>query len=446
MNVRGISSAGRAIGSQSIGQGFESPILHTVLLIAASFLAVTLGSCKTTPPETSRTATPPSGTKNARPSDLPKWEPPETSLEQRKPQKKITEVKRTDLPAVQEDLVMTLLAKLSLQQQIGQRFLTWMPGTTAGKKAREIVLDNFVAGVILTTQNVSDRVQVKELTTALQKIAQEGKPAISLFIGVDQEGGRIARFRFKQTVVFPAAFYVAEHNDDDFVESAAYITGRELADLGCNMNFAPVLDVYGIPDDTIIGDRSMGWKSERVGQLGKAYLSGAARAGIIPVIKHFPGHGITTVDSHLELPLVDGGRDVAFERHLMPFRMAIAGGAEVLMTAHILYTGIDRENPVPLSSSVIQGVLRNELGFDGVVISDAIDVRALTRKFSASEIVRRAFKAGVDLLLVTDVFSVTDLKAEVLKLLSSGQLTKDDIAHGVLRVLRLKLRYGLASL
>ena len=353
---------------------------------------------------------------------------------------------KVDLPVVPEDLVMSLLAKLNLQQRIGQRFLSWIPGTTAGKKAREIILENYVAGVVISAQNVSDKVQVKELTAALQKISLEATPPISIFIGVDQEGGRIARFRFKQTVVFPAAFYMAEHNDESFVESAAYITGRELLDMGCNMNFAPVLDVYGKPDDTIIGDRSMGWKSERVGDMGKAYLAGSARAGLISVIKHFPGHGITTVDSHTELPLVDGGRDVAFDRHLLPFRMAIAGGAEVLMTAHILYTDIDRENPVPLSPAIIQGILRNELGFDGVVISDAVDTRSLTRKFSASEIVRRSFKAGVDLLLCTDVFSVTDLKAEVLKLLASGQLTEDDIARGTLRVLRLKLRYGLASL
>ena len=148
---------------------------------------------------------------------------------------------------------------------------------------------------------------------------------------------------------FSAPYFWAKYEDPRYIEAAAYILNRELLDLGCNLNFAPVLDLYGNGDHTIIGDRSLGSDSIIVGQLGTSYLKGAKEAGIIPVVKHFPGHGLTEVDSHLELPVVAVDEEYLINNDLVPFQMAIESGVDMIMTAHVLYKEIDPVYPATLS-------------------------------------------------------------------------------------------------
>jgi beta-N-acetylhexosaminidase len=204
-----------------------------------------------------------------------------------------------------------------------------------------------------------------------------------------------------------------------------------------------VLDLYDKPDSTIIGDRSMGSDPNKAGRLGVSYVEGASRGGIIPVVKHFPGHGSTTLDSHGWLPRVDLGLDELMERDFEPFRVAIQSGAEALMTAHILFTQIDPVYPVTLSRKILVDLLRGELGYRGVVISDGMAMGALANNFPITETLKLLFKAEVDLILVHGVYDLLGLKQKVGELYQRGEITEADIDVGLRRALLLKARHGL---
>jgi beta-N-acetylhexosaminidase len=227
------------------------------------------------------------------------------------------------------------------------------------------------------------------------------------------------------------------------VEAAAYIISREALSLGCNVNFAPVLDLYDKPDGSIVGDRSMGMNPVQVGERGVYYLLGAQRAGIVAVAKHFPGHGRTTVDSHNDLPVVEVDEKTLLNQDLLPFHMAIRHGVDAIMTAHILYPQIDPEYPVTLSEIFLKGLLRERLGFEGVIISDDIEMGALRNRYSSEEIVKLGIKAGVDILLEYGSLDVLKLIEEVHTMVESGEIDAEAIDEGARRVLRLKWKVGL---
>jgi len=223
----------------------------------------------------------------------------------------------------------------------------------------------------------------------------------------------------------------------------AYITAREALQLGCNLNLAPVLDLYALGDGTIIGDRSMGAEAAEVAALGLAYLAGARRAGMAAAIKHFPGHGRTVVDTHQKLAVLEVDGETLWNHDLLPFRLAIEDSVEAVMTAHILYPRLDPDYPVTLSEKILRGLLRERLGFEGVVISDDIEMGALAANYPTREIMKRAILAGVDVILAVGGLDALKLIGEVKGLVRSGELSEEQIEEGVRRVLRLKLKYGL---
>ncbi|NOY10323.1 MAG: beta-N-acetylhexosaminidase [Spirochaetes bacterium] len=400
-------------------------------------LAVFLISCRTTPVQILQGSKPEKNIKKSA-------EKPELSIEKESPSilKGKIPLKQEPSP-VSEDVVEKYLDSMTIKQKIGQRFMSWIPGTGLTEQAVKLIRKGYIGGVILNSQNIKNRSQVKNLNGKLQKTAALNKPPLKLLIGADQEGGRVIRFKFKQFTRFPAAFYWGEHNDPYFIEAAAYITGKEISEIGCNINFAPVLDLYGRPDNTVIGDRSMGDNVSRVGEYGLFYLKGAGEAGIISVIKHFPGHGITSVDSHEHLPVVNITESDLMKRDILPFKTAIDNGADALMTAHILYKNIDSEYPVTCSKKIITGILRDKLKFKGVVISDAIDMGALTENFSMKEILNKSINAGVDIILVNSKYDTLKLESIVMDLYKQGEISIKTINEGVKRIIRLKLKYGL---
>jgi beta-N-acetylhexosaminidase len=338
--------------------------------------------------------------------------------------------------------VRKIMRRMTLYQKIGQRFICWIEGTELGAQATELVRQG-AAGIILYPWNVEDPEQVRQLTAKLQRSARFGDPPIGFFICVDQEGGRVSAFRFRETTKLAPAFYWGRYEDPRFVTAAAFIAGREIRELGCNMNLAPVLDLYAKADSTIIGDRSMGIDPEKVGELGIAYLQGARQAEIIPVIKHFPGHGSSTVDSHGRLPVVDIPKDKLLQRDFLPFKTAVQAGAEALMTAHVLYPDIDPEYPATLSKRILRDLLRERFGFQGVIVSDGMAMGALAENFTVSDTLRLMIEAGLDLILVHSRYDLVDLKLEMIGLLNRGEITEAQIDEGVERILKLKLRYGL---
>ena len=180
-----------------------------------------------------------------------------------------------------------------------------------------------------------------------------------------------------------------------------------------------------------------------VGALGAAFVRGTARAGAVAVAKHFPGHGATTDDSHATLPVVDLAPGPALDRHLAPFKAAIAAGVEAIMSAHLLYPAIDPDAPASFSAPMIRTVLRGDLGFDGVVITDGIEMRAVRGRYRLADVLARLFAADVDIILARDLYQVTDLVATLSGLVRSGAISMDDVDRGTARVLELKRRHGL---
>jgi beta-N-acetylhexosaminidase len=342
------------------------------------------------------------------------------------------------------DPVSELLATLTLEQKLGQRLMTALPGTVADERVRRLVVDGALGGVTVTQQNIVDPRQLAAYTAALQGFARGSPSGIGLLVSIDQEGGRVNRFRsFTTFVQFPPAWYLGAGGDPAYVEAAAYIMAKDLASVGINVNLAPVLDLSDRPDTSIVGDRALNPDAAKVGALGAAFLRGTARAGVVAVAKHFPGHGATYADSHERLPVVDFGRGPDLDRHLAPFKTAITSGAEAIMTAHILYPALDARDPASFSQPIVQDLLRKELGFGGVVISDSIGMQALRGAYPRADVLARTFAAGVDIILARDTTDAIGLLDELTELVRAGTITTADVDRGAARVLELKRRHGL---
>ena len=335
-----------------------------------------------------------------------------------------------------------LLAAMTVEQKVGQRFMTWIPGTASSERAATLIDHARVGGVIITEHNVDSHEQVRELIGGLQRMAQAGPSSVPLFIATDQEGGRVTRLRLPELTLFPAALHQGTHRDNDYVEAAAYVTGVELRRLGVNMNLAPLLDLYDQNDGTVIDGRAYGADSRLIADYARAYVRGANRAGIVSVAKHFPGHGVTGDDSHDRLPVV---RLTRSERSaiLAPFIAAVETGIDSVMAAHILYEDLDPNLPASVSPAIITGLLREQLGFDGVVITDAIEIRDPAPALMEPYIVRNSFDAGVDIILAARSSDVLPLIEEGIRLVRSGVESEERLNESVRRILRVKLQASM---
>ena len=407
--------------------------------VSALLLLILLAACRSAPkPEDSGLRSP------AEPAVVPGLQPPDGQTARAQQALAWTLPQPpTSLSADDARVVERCLASLSLEQKIGQRFLFGIPGTRVGERTRRLVREGFLGGVLINKQNISGREQLTRFTSELQELARQNRPPIGLLVAVDQEGGRVSRLDLDRLSRFPPPHDWAGYGDPFYIEAVAYITAREALQLGCNLNLAPVLDLYALGDGTIIGDRSMGAEASEVASLGLAYLTGARRAGMAAAIKHFPGHGRTVVDTHQKLAVLEVDGQTLWDHDLLPFRKAIEGGVEAVMTAHILYPKLDPDFPVTLSEKIVRGLLRERLGFEGVVISDDIEMGALAANYPTREILKRAVLAGVDIILAVGGLDALKLIGEVKGLVRSGELSEEQIDEGVRRVLRLKMKYGL---
>jgi beta-N-acetylhexosaminidase len=249
-------------------------------------------------------------------------------------------------------------------------------------------------GAILFKRNVEGGpVQVAALSRAIRAAGREPP-----FVGVDQEGGRVTRLSTPFLEV-PSMRTVASWGDVPLAERIARTVGAELASLGFTVNFAPVLDVNTRDDNPVIGDRSFGSDPETCARFGAAWVRGLQSAGLLACGKHFPGHGDTSQDSHCDSPVLDSSRERLDRIELVPFRAAVAAGAACLMTAHVLYRAIDPTYPATLSHAACT-TLREQLGFDGVLFSDDLEMRAIGAYWAIEETAVRAIAAGCDTLLL----------------------------------------------
>jgi len=257
-----------------------------------------------------------------------------------------------------------------------------------------------VGGVVLFARNIESPAQVRALCREIRSAAGRGNPLP--LIAVDQEGGRVARFKEPPFTWFPPARACSLFccRNESVAEAFGAATAAELRAVGIDVNFAPVLDVGSNPRNPAIGDRAFSEDPRAASALGIAFAKGSLSRGILPVGKHFPGHGDTSADSHKELPVVRAGSRTLLLRELLPFRRAVRAGIPALMTAHVLYPALDRALPATLSRKILHGLLRERMRFRGTIISDALEMKAIADRFGIGEAAVLAVTAGCDVVLV----------------------------------------------
>jgi len=332
---------------------------------------------------------------------------------------------------------------LGIESELGELMIVGLPGTglTADSAA---ALDRLKpAGVIFFEANFPDPATAARFARDVH--ARLGSPERPPLVCVDEEGGMVSQLaRFWE--VPPSARAVAASGGPPLVKDLAQRTARRLLALGVNLDFAPVVDIHSNPSNPVIGVRSYGETASQVTACGRAAIEGMLAAGVIPVIKHFPGHGDTSLDSHLTLPQIGADAKTLAMRELRPFEGGIQAGAPVVMTGHVAVPALepDPERPATLSHSIVTGVLRERMGFTGVVITDALEMAGVTSRGDYGEIAVQAIEAGCDLLLYSKLTPGPEEALRALRnALASGRLTAERIATSVARVR--SLRAGSAA-
>lgn len=354
-------------------------------------------------------------------------------------------------PAAASEAERTLAA-MSLEDKVAQLFTIVVYGAKADTKSKENearygvatpaqVVEKFrPGGVILFpwAGNVSSAAQVAALTTGLREADSGEAP---LMIGVDQENGIVSRLSPLVTKL-PGAMDVGATGKPAYARDVAEVTGEELLDLGISLDFAPVADVNVNPRNPVIGPRAYGADPEKVSVMVGAAVDGFHEAGVASVAKHFPGHGDTSVDSHTGLPVITHSMTKWRKLDAPPFRAAIAHGVDAIMSAHVVMPKLDpSRDPATLSHRILTGLLREELGFDGVISTDALDMAGVRKKYGDAEVAVRAVLAGADILLMPP--NLPKAYEAVLKAVRSGRISEDRIDESVLRILRLKEKRGV---
>jgi beta-N-acetylhexosaminidase len=345
-------------------------------------------------------------------------------------------------PTPEPSRTAKLLASLSVEQRAGQAMAVAFHGPSITSAVEEMIRRRGIGGVVLRAENAPNAAALTRICADLQRIAAEAKIP-PLFLALDQEGGSIARIASGMTVFTSQMGLAATPDPVIAVQRAATITAGELRASGINWNFAPVADVNNEPLNPIIGNRSFGSDPQRVSTLVASAVRAYAAAGLLCCAKHFPGHGAATVDSHLALPIIDVDRARLDRVELPPFRAAIAAGVPAIMLAHLIVPALDPTPSLPasLSRRVTTDLLRRELGFTGLAVTDDLEMGALTTigQAAAGE---RAIQAGADFVLFRfDEAAQRDGHRLIEVAIRSGSLPQFDVTLN--RLLDAKLRYGI---
>ncbi|PWK15627.1 glycoside hydrolase family 3 protein [Tumebacillus permanentifrigoris] len=336
----------------------------------------------------------------------------------------------------------TDLSALSVRQQIGQTMMFGFHGTEPSPEITRLIAEHHIGGVILFARNVGRPEDVLRLNVALQKIAYEAGHPLPLLISVDQENGIVRRLG-AGTTLFPGNMALGAAGRAQWVREVSEATGRELRALGFNFNLAPVLDVNNNPHNPVIGVRAYGQDPQRVGEYGVEAICGLQAAGLAACGKHFPGHGDTSLDSHLTLPLIPHDRARLDAVELPPFMKAITAGVDALMIAHVVFPEFEPDaTPATLSHRVITELLREELGYRGVITTDCMEMHAIAKTIGTVEGTYRAFLAGVDLSFLSHTHEWQEQTIErFVRGFEEGEISAQRLQDSVRRILALKERY-----
>ncbi|MBM9578400.1 glycoside hydrolase family 3 protein [Leptospira sp. 201903070] len=344
-----------------------------------------------------------------------------------------------------ESQAKSIVDKMSPEELAGQVIHVAIPGKTLDQTAEKEIEEILPGGIILFGMNLGTKQEILKLNYELQRKSLKHSK-LPLLISVDQEGGRVLRVKDGVTQ-FPGAMALGQAKNADYAYKVGFVTSYQLRKLGLNLVFAPDLDINNNPDNPVINTRSLGSSPEMVSKAGIGYEKGARLGGAIPTIKHFPGHGDTNVDSHLGLPKIDKNLEELEKMELIPFKESIAQGAEVVMSAHILYPKLDPNLPATLSSKILTGILRERMGFKGVIITDAMEMNAISVHYKDTDPGVLALLAGADILLMTSWGKTTrDMRDQILNAYNKGTFQKgerDLLKEAAYRQILLKLKHGI---
>jgi beta-N-acetylhexosaminidase len=328
--------------------------------------------------------------------------------------------------------------QMSVRSLVGQMFVVSVSGTEPDYYINKMIRERNIGGVLLFGYNMKSEAQTKALTGALQELSMKTGPAIPLFVAVDQEGGEVSSAPWVSRQ--PAAAQVGARGDPAQAHEVAEQMGRELLRAGVNTDLAPVVDTgFG----AAIGTRSFGEDPELVAEMGAASVEGFESAGVVSAAKHFPNHGPATSDSHVDLPVVDHDPRKLRSYDLPPFEATVRAGVPMVMVGHLLYPAIDPDRPASLSPEAIR-MLRGELGFDGVVVTDDLAMAGAKGGGPPARVAVEAVEAGADLLIISSPpQQQADAYDAVVEAVESGEIPREQVESSVERLLEVKKKYSL---
>ncbi len=327
----------------------------------------------------------------------------------------------------------------NIQQAAASLLIVGFPAGVVTDELRRL-LKRGGGGVILFERNIDNPAQVADLINEVQANRRGEAP---LLVAVDQEGGPVSRLK-EPVTQFPALEVLGRTDDEVLAERLGTVLAHELRRIGFNLNLAPVMDVNSNPDNPVIGSRALSSDPYQVAKLGVAIIRGMQSHGLLACAKHFPGHGDTSVDSHLELPVLKHDMERLRSVELVPFEAAVHAGVATIMTAHVCQEALDPGIPATLSVKTVEGLLRRQMGYRGVVISDDLEMKAVLDHFGIEEAVRRALTAGVDLFLVChDVERQEQALEALVRASESSSTLRNRLLESAARVAR--LREGLGT-
>ncbi len=324
-----------------------------------------------------------------------------------------------------------MMSEVSLDNY-GQLIISGIQGTALTPEEIEFIQNEKLGGIVLFSHNFEDPAQLAELVNSIQKIRDE----YPLFIAVDQEGGRVMRFK-KHFTQFPPMLEIAGLNSPKIIFEVHEVLAKELAACGVNLSFAPCCDIFTNPENKVIGDRSFGRNAETVEKFISAAIRGLQTNGVMACAKHFPGHGDTTKDSHFDLPLVKTSLELIENRELIPFIKASKSRVEFMMMAHLLVDCLDDKVPTSLSSKAYD-LLRTSTKFSKIIITDEMEMKAISDRFSLEEAAVRALAAGADILLYRLMEDAAKALKAVRESVKKRELRKELLQEKLLRVEKCK--------
>lgn len=342
---------------------------------------------------------------------------------------------------------LEILSGMSLREQVYQLFIVrpeQITGsssklTEAGSDFAEGLSEYPVGGIAMFAENIIDRDQTIEMISDMQSYSTLG-----LFIAVDEEGGSVSRIGNNSemgTTQFPSMKTIGNTGDTDEAYNVGYTIGTEIAELGFNLDFAPVADVDSNPDNTVIGNRAFSTVADVAAEMVAAAVRGFEDSGMLCTLKHFPGHGDTGTDSHLGYTELDKSLEELYETEFVPFISGIEAGADLVMVGHISVPQVTGDDtPASLSATMI-GILRDELGFDGLIITDSMQMEAITDRYSSAEAAVMAIQAGVDIILMPD--NLENAANGIIEAVENGEISEERIAESVLKILETKIEAGI---